>query len=195
MNTQVNAFSKAVALLVLIFLSLGVVAQEKKSYFTIEFGQVVQQFTNVYDGPSIQFAGGYKLNRNFGVEFGVEYSPGGIAADDFWRDIDGPVEFDNVNMLSVFATTEWNLSPRTSLFTKLGSTRGTADFNGLTPNTSPTFGRLTETNLVFVLGIARPIREDMDLTFSVKEKFSANFFALGDSFDSSTVSVGLRRRW
>lgn len=195
MNTQMNLFAKTIALLVLTVVGVGISAQEKKSYFTVEFGQVVQQFTNVYDGPSIHFAGGYKLNRNFGVEFGFEFSPGGTAIDNFWRDIDGPVRFDNVNMFSFFGTTEWNLNPRTSLFTKLGSTRGTADFSGLTPNTNPNFGRLTETNLVVVLGIARPIREDMDLTFSVKEKFSANFFALGDSFDSSTVSVGFRRRW
>lgn len=195
MNTQTNVFTKTVALATLTFLSLGILAQENKSYFTVEFGQVIQQFTNMYGGPSFQFAVGYQVTHNYGFEFVYEYSPGGTEVENFWRNIEGPANFDVVNMFGVLGTAEWKISPRTSIFTKLGTARGKAEYSGTTPNTLPSFGRLTEFNAVLVLGIAKPIRENFDLTFSVKEKLSANFFALGDSFDSSTVSVGFRHRW
>jgi len=59
----------------------------------------------------------------------------------------------------------------------------------------PNSGTKTETNVVLILGIAVPTSSAYDLTISVKENFSANFFGLEDSFDSSTTCIGFRRRW
>lgn len=185
---------KTLALFVITFVSLGVVAEERKSYIGIEYGNVVSQFNNIFDGPSFQFTGGFKLNRNLGIEFAYQFSTGGTAEDNFWRDIDGPTDFDNINMASVFGTGEWSIIPRASFFAKLGTSRGTVDYSAVDPNTVSSSGTLTETNLVGVLGVALPLWEATDLTFSVKENFSANFFGLGDSFDSSTISFGFRRQ-
>ena len=195
MKTLKNFLPKTLGLLVITFVSMGVVAEEHKSYVAVEYGQVVSQFNNIFDGPSFQVAGGYKLYRNFGVEFAYQFSTGGSSEDNFWRGIDGPTNFDNINMASVFGTVEWSFIPRASLFAKLGTSRGTVGYSAVDPNTVPNSETLTETNLVGMLGVALPLWETTDVTVSVKENFSANFLGLGDSFDSSTVGVGLRLRF
>lgn len=180
----------------ILFVSLGVTADESKSYFAVEFGQVTNRFTDVFEGPAMRVSAGYELNRNFGLEVAYEFSPGGTAADNFWEfDSTATRYFDNINMLSVFGTAEWDVNPRFSFFTKLGVARGSVDYTIRDAIYLPTSGTLTETNVVVILGIAVPTNSAYDLTFSVKENFSANFFGLGDSFDSSTVCIGFRRRW
>lgn len=98
-------------------------------------------------------------------------------------------------MVSVLGTAEWLANPNFSLFSKFGVARGTVDYRALDTSTTPNSGSLTETNVVVTLGVAVPLGDKYDLTLSVKEHFSANFFGLGDSFDSTTVGIGMRIRW
>lgn len=196
MSIPQHAISKTFGVFVILFLSIGVIADEKKPYVAIEFGQIANKFTEVFDGPTMRAATGFRLNRNLGLELAYEFSPGGVAADNFW-DFDSTATryFDDINMLSIFGTTEWDVHPRFSFFTKLGVARGSANFDIPEAVYRPTSGSINETNLVLILGVAVPTSSTFAVTFSVKENFSANFFGLGDSFDSSTVCVGLRRRW
>lgn len=196
MNGPKLAISKTIGLLIIASASLGVTADERKSYFALEFGQITNKFTDVFEGPTVRASGGLKFNHNLGLEAAYTFSPGGTAADNFW-DFDSMATryFDDINMLSVFGTAEWELNPRYSLFTKLGVARGSVDYTIPDATFRQTSGTLTETNVVLILGVAVPMNSTYDLTFSVRENFSANFFGLGDSFDSSTVCVGFRRRW
>ena len=196
MNIPKHTLSKCIGLLIILFVSLGVSATENKSYVAVEFGQVTSRFTDVFEGPAMRVSAGYELNRNFGFEVAYEFSPGGTAADNFWEfDSTATRYFDNINMLSVFGTAEWDVNPRFSFFTKLGVARGSVDYTIPDAIYRSNSGTLTETNVVLILGIAVPTSSAYDLTFSVKENFSANFFGLGDSFDSSTTCIGFRRRW
>lgn len=196
MNIQKRVITKTGAALVLAFVTLGVIADEQKSYIGLEIGQITNRFTDVFEGPTLRAAVDFKFNRNFGLEVAYEFSPGGTAAENFW-DFDSTAtrEFDSVNTLSVLGTGEWAVSRRFSFFTKLGLSRGTVDYSMPDAFTGSNSGTLTESNMVAIIGIAVPTRHSYDFTFSVKENFSANFFGLWDSFDSSTVCVGLRRRW
>ena len=196
MNSSKHEISKFIGLLVIVCAALGVSADERKSYFAVEYGQIANKFTDVYEGPTVRASAGFKLNRNFGLEAAYEFSPGGTASNNFW-DFDSTATryFDDINVLSVFGTAEWEAHPRFSFFTKLGVARGSVDFSIRHATGRPNTGTLTETNVVLILGVAVPTSSAYDLTFSVKENFSANFFGLGDSFDSSTVCVGFRRRW
>ncbi|MXZ56438.1 MAG: porin family protein [Gammaproteobacteria bacterium] len=196
MKVPKRAISKIIGLLTIVFVSLGVTADEFESYFAVEYGQIANKFTDVFEGPSLRASVGFKLNRNFGLEVAYEFSPGGTVTDNFWDfDSTGTRYFDDINTLSVFGTAEWDANPRFSFFTKFGVARGTVDYTISDAIYRPTSGSLTETNVVLILGVAVPTNSAYDLTFSVKENFSANFFGLGDSFDSSTVCVGFRRRW
>lgn len=196
MNIQKRVITKTGAALVLAFATLGVIANEHKSYVGLELGQITNKFTDVFEGPTLRAAVDFRFNRNLGLEVAYEFSSGGTAAANFW-DFDSTAtrEFDNINTLGVFGTAEWAVSRRFSFFSKLGVSRGTADYNIPDVFTGPITGSLTETNVVVILGVAVPTRHSYDYTFALKENFSANFFGLGDSFDSSTVCVGLRRRW
>ncbi len=196
MNTPTQAIAKTIALLAIVFVSLGVNAAERQSYFAVEYGQIANKFTDVFEGPSVRASVGLKLNRSFGLEAAYEYSSGGTATDNLWDfDSTGTRYFDDINTLSVFGTAEWDVNPRFSFFTKVGVARGTVDYTIPDAIYRPTSDTLTETNVVLILGVAMPMNSEYDVTFSVKENFSANFFGLGDSFDSSTVCVGFRRRW
>ncbi|MYD45137.1 MAG: porin family protein [Gammaproteobacteria bacterium] len=190
------AISKTISLLVIALVSLGVAADERKSYFALEYGQIANKFTDVFEGPSVRASAGIKLTRNFGLEAAYEFSSGGIATDNFWDfDSTGTRYFDDINTLSVFGTAEWDVNHRFSFFTKVGVARGTVDYTIPDAIYRPTADTLTETNVVLILGVAVPTNSAYDLTVSLKENFSANFFGLGDSFDSSTTCVGFRRRW
>lgn len=191
-----RAISKTIGLLVIVFVSLGATADQRKSYFAVEYGQIANKFTDVFEGPSVRASAGLKLNKNFGLEAAYEFSTGGTATNNFWEfDNTATRYFDDINTLSVFGTAEWEVHPRFSFFTKLGVTRGTVDYTIPDAIYRPTSGTLAETNVALILGVAVPTKKSYDLTFSVKENFSANFFGLGDSFDSSTACVGFRRRW
>lgn len=187
--------ARATATLLVLFASLSVLAEESRSYCAVEVGRVVTKYTNVFDGPSLRIAAGYQFTPKFGLETAYEYSGGGTAEDDFWRDIDGPTRFDNIHMASVLGTAEWNLKPQFSFISKLGVARGTVDYRALDADSRSSTGSLTETNVVVTLGFAMRTKDTYDVTFSVKHHFSANFFGLGDSFDSTTLSVGVRRRF
>ena len=167
-------------------------AIEGETYLNAELGQVVSKFRDVYDGNSLRAAAGYKFTENLGVEVAYELSPGGTARDNFWTAIGVPTEFDNVHMVSVLGTAEWSINSNFSFLAKIGTARGTVDYNTLDRNATPNSGTLTETNLVVVLGVAVPLGDKYDFTLTVKEQMSANFFGLGDSLDSTTVSVGMR---
>lgn len=196
MNIQKRVITKTGAVLVLALTTLGVIANEHKSYIALEYGQITNKFTDVFEGPSVRASVDFRFNRNHGIEIAYEFSSGGTAASNFWDfDPTNTREFEYVNALGIFGTGEWAVSRRYSFFSKLGVVRGTADYNIPDASTGSITGSLTETNMVVILGIAVPTRHSYDYTFAIKENFSANFFRLGDSFDSSTVCVGLRRRW
>lgn len=189
MHSPVQAISKTIGLLVVLCASLGMNADEHEPYFAVEYGQISNKFTDVFAGPTVRASVGFKLNQNLGLEAAFEFSPGGTAADNFWDfDSTGTRYFEDINVLSVFGTAEWEVNPRFSFYTNLGVARGTVDY----PIPEAT---LTESNVVLILGVSIPINSAYDLTVSVKENFSANFFGLGDSFDSSTVCIGFRRGW
>ncbi len=187
--------TKILAALLLTLTGFTMLADESKPYCTVELGKVFHAYTDLFDGASFRAAAGYKLTRNLGLEAAYENSPGGTDGDNFWRDIDGPTSFENVHMVSLLGTAEWNVDSRFSLFTKFGFARGKVDYEALDATASPNAGTLTETNVVVTLGVAVPVRDALDFTISVKEQMSANFFGLGDSFDSTTVGVGLRMHW
>ncbi|MCY3541445.1 MAG: outer membrane beta-barrel protein [Gammaproteobacteria bacterium] len=196
MNIPKNAISNTIGLLVMVCATLGVTADERKSYFAVEYGQIANKFTDVFEGPSLRASAGFKLNRNFGLEAAYEFSPGGTAANNLWDFDSTPTRyFDDINTLSIFGTAEWDVHSRFSFFTKVGVTRGSVDYTIPDAIYQPNSGTITETNVALILGVAVPTNSAYDLTFSVKENFSANFFGLGDSFDSSTTCVGFRRRW
>ncbi len=189
-----NATKLTAALFVLVT-GLSLQAVESKSHCALEFGQVLNKYTEVFDGPSLRAAAGYRFTRNLGLEAAYEYSVGGTDGDNFWREVDGPASFDNIHMISILGTAEWLANPNFSLFSKFGVARGTVDYRALETGSVPDSATLTETNVVISLGVAVPVGDKYDLTFSVKEHLSANFFGLGDSFDSTTVGVGMRIRW
>lgn len=196
MNNPKRVISITMGLIAVVCTSLAVTAEERESYFSLEFGQIANKFTDVFAGPTVRASAGFKLNQNLGLEAAYEFSRGGTAADNFWNfDSTATRYYDDINVLSVFGTIEWEVNPRFSFFTKLGVARGSVDYTIPDATYFPTSGTLTETNVVLILGVAVPTNSAYDLTFSVKENFSANFFGLGDSFDSSTVCVGFRRRW
>ena len=186
---------KALATLLVSLLGLNTLADESKTYCTAELGQTTSTFREVFDGPSLRTAAGYKFTNKLGIEVAYEFSPGGTARENFWTDIGVPTGFDDVHMLSILGTVEWSISSKFSFLSKIGAARGTVDYRTLDSATSTNTGTLTETNLIIVLGVAVPIRESYDFTITVKEQMSANFFGLGDSFDSTTASVGLRVRF
>lgn len=185
---------RASATLVVLLFSLNVLPDEGKAYCTAELGQVLTNSTDVFDGHSWRAAAGYKFTRKFGFEVSYEVSQGGTAKDDFWRTTEGPTRFDDVHMISIFGLVEWETNSRLSFFTKFGVARGKADFSALDLSSSPSAGTMTENNLVVVLGAAVPMSSSYDFTISVKQQMSANVFGIGDSLDSTTVSIGLRVR-
>lgn len=196
MHNSVQAISKTIGFLVIVCTSLGMIADEYERYFAVEYGQIANKFADVFAGPTVRASVGFKLYQNLGLEAAFEISPGGTAGENFWDfDSTGKRYFEEINVLSVFGTTEWEVNPRFSFYTKLGVARGTVDYAIPEATYRPTSDTLTESNVVLILGVAIPVNSVYDLTFSVKENFSANFFGLGDSFDSSTVCVGFRRRW
>ncbi len=53
---------------------------------------------------------------------------------------------------------------------------------------------MTENNIVVVPTAAVPMSSSHDFTISVKQQMSTRVFGIGDSLDSTTVSMGLRIR-
>lgn len=191
MSAAIRAFSTLMVSLI----GLNALPDESKTYCTAELGRVLTKYTEVFDGPSLRTAAGYKFTRKFGLEVAYDLSRGGTAKHDFWRTTEGPTRFDIVHTLGVFGLVEWEISPKLSFLSKFGVTRGKVDYRALDlSRSSPDGGTMTETNIVIVLGAAVPISNAYDFTISVKQRMSANVLGIGDSLDSTTVSMGLRIR-
>ena len=62
MNIPKHANSKTVGLLVILLSSLGSIAEERNSYVAIEFGQIANKFTEVFERPKLRTAARFKLN-------------------------------------------------------------------------------------------------------------------------------------
>lgn len=186
---------KSLATKLILIFGLNALAAESKAYCNAELGQVVSKFREVYDGYSLRASAGYKFTDNLGVEVAYEFSPGGTARDNFWTDIGVPTDFAMSTWSAFLVLPNGTYTPISRSFSKIGTARGTVDYKTLDRNATPNSGTLTKTNLVVVLGFAVPIKANDDFTFTVKEKMSANFFGLGDSLDSTTVSVGMRLRF
>ncbi len=185
---------RALATLIVSLIGLNALPDESKAYCTAELGQVLTNSTEVFDGPSLRAAAGYKFTRKFGIEVAYDLSRGGTAKDYFWRATEGPTRFDDVHTLGIFGLVEWEINSKLSFLSKFGVARGRVDFSALELSSSPSAGTMTENNIVVVLGAAVPMSSSHDLTISVKQQMSANVFGIGDSLDSTTVSMGLRIR-
>lgn len=185
---------RALATLIVSLIGLNALPDESKAYCTAELGQVITKYAEVFDGPSLRTAAGYKFTPKFGLEVAYDLSRGGTAKDDFWRATEGSTRFDTVHALGVFGLVEWEINPKLSFLSKFGVARGKVDYRALELSSSPSAGSLTETNIVIVLGAAVPMSSSHDFTISVKQQMSANVFGIGDSLDSTTVSMGLRIR-
>lgn len=186
--------TRALATLIVSFIGLNALPDESKVYCTAELGKVLTNSTEVFDGHSLRAGAGYKFTRTFGLEVAYEVSQGGTARHDFWRVTDGPTRFEDVHMISIFGVVEWQTNSRLSFLSKFGVSRGRADFSALDLSSSPRAATLTETNIVIVLGATVPMSSSHDFTLSVKQQMSANVFGIGDSLDSTTLSMGLRIR-
>ncbi|MCY3883827.1 MAG: outer membrane beta-barrel protein [Gammaproteobacteria bacterium] len=193
---------KVSALLLATLASVSVLAGQNNFYCAVGLGQVVTESNEVYKGPSINLAAGYRFNRNYGVEAAYDQSTGGTSRDALWwrsdiwliSDDARPAQFDSIHVVSILGTAEWYLHPKISIYSKLGVARGTVDYKYQSSGSSslPITRSLKEDNLVLQLGFSVPIRDDYDITFSVKHQYGANIFELGDRLDATTVGVGLR---
>ena len=54
MKIPKHAISKTVGILVILFTSFGAIAEERKSYDALEFGQFANKFTDVFEGPTLR---------------------------------------------------------------------------------------------------------------------------------------------
>lgn len=186
--------TRALATLIVSLIGLNALPDESKVYCTAELGKVLTNSTEVFGGPSLRTAAGYKFTRNFGFEVAYDLSRGGTDRHDFWRVTEGPTRFDDVHMISIFGLVEWEINSKLSFLSKFGVARARVDFSALELSSSPSAGTMTENNIVIVLGAAIPLSSSHDFTISVKQQMSANVFGIGDSLDSTTVSMGLRIR-
>ena len=64
MKIPKHAISKTVGILVILFTSFGAIAEERKSYDALEFGQIANKFTDVFEGLTLRTVVGFELNRN-----------------------------------------------------------------------------------------------------------------------------------
>lgn len=197
--------TKIASLLFITLVSLSVFADQRGFYGAVGLGQVVTKTNEVYKGPSMNFAAGYKFNRNFGIEAAYDRSTGGTSKDALWwrsdiwlvGDESRPAHFDSIHVVSILGVAEWFMNPMVSIFSKFGLARGTVDYKyqSLGPSDLPITRSLTEGNLVLHLGATVPIGNDYDLTLSIKHQYGANIFELGDRLDATTVGIGVRIRF
>lgn len=198
-----NATKVTVLLLITLF-SLTAFANQSNFYCAVGLGQVVTEANEVYKGPAMNLAAGYKFHRNFGLEAAYDISIGGTSKDALWWRSDiwlldddaRPARFDSIHVFSILGTAEWYVNPNVSMFTKIGVARGTVDYQYQSdgPTNSTITRSLTEGNVVLHLGVTIPKGDAQDITFSIKHQYGANIFELGDRLDATTVGVGIRIR-